>query len=547
VDTRPRSGGADDIRAGAGGGLGRAAPERWRAALRRRTPFLFVVALAAFLRLWRPDLIEFKGDEALYLGAVASAVAGGAQPTLGIVSSVGVHQGPLFIYLLELPYALGHDPRWVTAFVALTNVLAVALTYLLAERLFGRRAAFVAGIAFAVCPWAVIFSRKIRHFFVLPCVVAPLLLALRRVAERPQSPAVAAVPVLLCAAWQFHYSAYAAIAAAIVFLAVQPGFRRISWRWLGAGALGAAVLAGPYLGHLARTGFADVSGTAALVIGAKPDSFGAASPAEVFRVAAQSAAGSDVRFWLGDASDAFAATHWLAARLGVIASVLAWTLMAIGAAVLVIRLASDWRRKSQGRLPGGAIDPAPLLVLIWIAAAPLAYLLARLHVESHYFIVSYPAPFLLLAAGAEGLFSLVAVLPNPLKQGWRAAVGLAVAGVVVGQSLFLLGFFSFLGENGGAPGDYGVIYRHKAAAVDFIASRTPAGANPSVTTASGDGMAYLIAARFRERNASRRFVAPDPAAASLAPVFTVYDDWRTHADLTCRERRDFGPLIVCQQ
>ena len=118
-----------------------------------------MTALAAVARLWRVDLAPLRYDDVDVLSRARDVLERGLTLT-GPLTSWGVPDPPGSVYLM-LPAALA--PATATAavvWVGLLNVAAVVLTYLLAERFFGRRMAFAAGLLFAVNPWAIYFSRR---------------------------------------------------------------------------------------------------------------------------------------------------------------------------------------------------------------------------------------------------------------------------------------------------------------------------------------------------------------------------------------------------
>ena len=65
--------------------------------------------LAAFPRLYRLDLAEFKLDEANHY-RMAYFLTRGAWRWVGSTSSIGFPKPPLFIYATALPMALSRDP-----------------------------------------------------------------------------------------------------------------------------------------------------------------------------------------------------------------------------------------------------------------------------------------------------------------------------------------------------------------------------------------------------------------------------------------------------
>jgi len=120
-----------------------------------------VLGLAAWLRLWRLDLVEFKGDQGFTLRAAEDWLRVGHLPLVGLPSSIGIPEPPWFTYLVTPAVALDRDPAVATAEVGLLNVFAVGGVALLGWRWFSPLAGLAAGLVLATNPWAVFFSRVI--------------------------------------------------------------------------------------------------------------------------------------------------------------------------------------------------------------------------------------------------------------------------------------------------------------------------------------------------------------------------------------------------
>src|SRR5206468_10850527 len=140
-------------------------------------------------------LVEFKSDEAVAVG-LARRVLHGELPTVGLESSVGALNPPLFVYLTAIPLSVRDDPLAATAFMGVLAVVAVALTYVVLRPRFGALAALTAAALFATAPWAVLYGRKIWAQDALPVFTVSLLWSLFVVLERPRTRLVALVPVL---------------------------------------------------------------------------------------------------------------------------------------------------------------------------------------------------------------------------------------------------------------------------------------------------------------------------------------------------------------
>src|SRR5258707_567208 len=77
------------------------------------------------------------------------------------MSSVGVTNPPLFIYLLIPMFAISANPTVVSCAIAALSLGAVVVCWHVGRKYYGSLAGLTASAMFAVSPWAVIYSRKI--------------------------------------------------------------------------------------------------------------------------------------------------------------------------------------------------------------------------------------------------------------------------------------------------------------------------------------------------------------------------------------------------
>ncbi len=121
-------------------------------------PLTGILVLAAFLRFWQLGAIGFNSDESVYTGSASSLAGVG---TLRSMFPVFRAHPLLFQVLLSLVLRI-HDTDWTArAFAAAIGVAAVAMTFLLGRRLYGRRAGLLAALLLAVMPYHVIVSRQV--------------------------------------------------------------------------------------------------------------------------------------------------------------------------------------------------------------------------------------------------------------------------------------------------------------------------------------------------------------------------------------------------
>ena len=493
-----------------------------------------IVLVAAVFRLGSLGLMEFKGDEAQALLLALPIQDGGAWPEVGLMSSVGLNNPPLFVYLCAIPMAFTTDPVAVTgSLVGLLGVLAVLLTYVVIRPRFGAFAALGAAALFACSPWAVLYARKVWAQDVLPIFSVVLLHALFAIVERTKTWLAAAVPVLLCALWQIHFSAFALMAVAGVVLLWRA--REVRWTAVLAGTAVAVAMLIPY-GHYQTThAWEDVVRLKHIAAGRRPDGTVRTEKGKLnldpVRDTALVSGGTVLDYALGPSTDTWreeqsgfgrgarSAGGWLA-------------MLAIGAGLGVV----VWRTLRGARLvrrfPWLELSPTggPWLVLsLWMLGVLGFFIAARLeHTFPHYYIIAYPVPFVL---GALALSEL-----RRWRVGAWVAVGLLVA-VTAAHASSLLTFRGFLVRHGGAVGDYGVVYQHKADLARW-ASRN------GLELKSGPWeLRYLID---QERAYGDVGGDVDPAPAGTKHV-DVHDAlrWPPARDLRCDGRKHFGPLVAC--
>ncbi len=122
-----------------------------------------ILLLAAFLRVYQADAEFFGGDDA-YISIKAIQIARyGETHLLGPPSSLGLVHSPLSVYLYAIPYLFSPDPRGAQVFTGLMNAVAVGIMYLIAHRYFGRWAAIIGALLYAVHPHMVFASRVINN------------------------------------------------------------------------------------------------------------------------------------------------------------------------------------------------------------------------------------------------------------------------------------------------------------------------------------------------------------------------------------------------
>jgi 4-amino-4-deoxy-L-arabinose transferase-like glycosyltransferase len=420
---------------------------------------LGIGALACWLRLRHLDLIEFKTDEATAV-SLARRLLDGNLLSVGLRSSVGAYNPPLFVYLTAVPLVVRDDPLAAAAFVGVLATAAVTLTYVVLRPRFGALVALGAAALFAAAPWSVLYGRKLWGQSVLPLVATAFLWSMFTVLERPRTRAVALIPVLLCLALQLNFSALALVIPGTVLLLYR--VRELHWPALALGVGAAALLLAPWLYHEATNGFTDIS----LLSGA-PEDGDDPRPFEAVRESLRLVGTDDWDYVAAGSLPAFVTDAGLAGKAARYASVAAAAFLVLGLVTCVICVVRSVR--TAQRWPWFVIAPrvaSRALLLVWLGGVWFTISGAD-HLYPHYLIATFPVIFAVQALGLTDLVGAVRRVRRPATVG---AIALLV-GVVTAFTAFTLSFQRFLDESGGAAGDYGVVYRDRAELASVLQAR----------------------------------------------------------------------------
>lgn len=362
-----------------------------------------IVLLAAALRLGRADVVEYFHDDAM-LSTLALELADGLSfPLIGILSSTGIPNPPVSVYLLALPFALSSNPAFVIHVIMLWNLLGVALLWILARRFCGARIALIAGLIYAVNPWAVLFSRKIwAQELHSPIILFGLLLLLcgfyesRAGSQRRRAVLLAqclSEPILLFG-FQFHFASWPLIL--LIPAAWWQGRNRISPRASGAGIVLSLIVILPYAIGLSQTLSVDPTRISAALdrSAARGLEISGASISAI----GQLAAGIGLETWLAPDQAAELAAGFPPFH--------ALSLVLLLALPIGLRAVYRRSRAFASLLSVWAFLPSLLLIVEWTP------------VYIHYFIPSIPAIAILIGYGGDSLLGMVARWRPLLYASW---------------------------------------------------------------------------------------------------------------------------------
>lgn len=461
-----------------------------------------IVVLAAWLRLRHLGLAGYYNDQAVAL-RIAHDILHGDIRTVGLTSSSGASNPPLYVYIVAVVVAIRDGMLFASATVAVLSVVAIALAYVVIRRRFGGTVALVTTALFATAPWAVLYGRFLWQQNYLPLVTVSLLWSLFVVLERDRTRVALLVPVLFVIAVQLNLSAIALIIPIGVLIAYRA--RHVDWRAVIAGAAVGVVLISPWLAHNAKHGFRDFR----LIAGNGRGHGGAIGTGtiEAIRVTFHQVSAGGWSFLTGAQHQGGA--PW---TLGLVAGYVVVALLVLGMVTSLVRVVRD------GRHPGTDTEGRALL-LVWLAGLWLSYIgSSRSGVGPHYLIVSYPVPFLLAALGLHDVAALV-----PRRS---SVISLAVAAAVAAAFVaFTLSFQAFVQHHGGTAGGYGIVYADRAALAAAVRARDLHVGDPSTE--------YLAWGHLEVPAGTTRIVSFRNRLIDALP-------------LPCSgQRRSFGPIEAC--
>jgi hypothetical protein len=419
-----------------------------------------IVAVGAWLRFSHLDLLEFQGDEAFAANLALKCVREGRLPSAGLMSSVGVTNPPMFIYLLIPMFAINSSPVFVSACIAVLGLLAVVACWWIGHKYYGPMAGLVAAAFFAVSPWAVIYSRKIWAQDFVPVFATATMWAVHAVALGKKPKAVFWCVLLPLCVIQIHFSGVALTATVLVILAwLRP---KIDWRFAVAGLVAAVVLMIPYLQLQNRTGWSDFKQAMNTMGGGQQweqlqgitthPVTGYRMPSKQnlsYALAIMNAGRIEDVLGIAANKEFDRAQVWGRTR-EYFASPFDWVLWAqriAFVAAFVWLVVTAVRRKEW--------KSASWILAVWLVVPVVVFYMAGLWTYLTYFAILFPVHFLVLGA-----------VDLPRK------VLLPVAGVfVVANVVFMLNYYAFVGRNGGAQGTFGTALGVKQQAARYLAEQ----------------------------------------------------------------------------
>jgi len=395
-------------------------------AMLNRLALTAILAIGAYLRVGHPDLSWFMLDQARDATVALGIAQRRSFPLVGpeIAGGPAHLWGPLYFYLLAIPFAVSSNPAVAAAFLSALNLIAVYLTYRLGLTFFSREVGLIAAALFAVYPAAVMNGRGLWNLPPLPLITMLFFWSLYRLVVHQRSIMVVPAMAALACLTQFHLSTVAFfVVLVLALLLYRPPLRP---RHV---VLGLLTMLGLYLPYLVVQMTGPAPDVLQLFVETRAQAALPRRPllllvVQVFMAPVE--LGMRIARELGPPG--FAQWFRIVARAEV-------ALIGLGCVYAASRLVVSRERAAAG------------LLLLWMGTPLVVLDLLSRQFTWYYFDLLYPAPFLATA-------TLLASVPRAWPSGAiaaRAAVVLVVIVIMVTQAAFVERWWAFGARTGTLP------------------------------------------------------------------------------------------------
>jgi len=491
--------------------------------------FFLVVLVAAYFRLASLNLAEFKNDEAGTSIIVKALVEHGKVPFLGPSLTTGGNAGPIYYYILAIPFLISTNPIVASTFVAVLNIVGVVFTFKFAREFFNERVALISTALDAVSPFAILFSRKIWN----PDLIFPFTVVLFYclytlvIKGRPRY----LVPIFALYAIILQIHPITLFLAPVILLFLWKFRSGIRLRYLFFGVALFLTLFAPFIYGQATSGFGEGGSFASTL---NDFTFDNVNPSVVSLLSSDTS-GTGFDYILGSSAPAFFSSIYHVNNYFVVENLCLY----LGFALVLVRAT---------RHPFGENAKYSIL-LAWIAVPTLILLFFSPNQGLYPFnlVMFFPANFLMVAvlfdyamSRRKGISFLGKPLPSWPKIARISAVVILVS-MLLSQIVFGIGFLGFLNSRGGTAGDYDVGVQYKVDVAAYIAHNS----NGSSFTISynltpgqiGTEYDYLLGLYNKAPSAfaSLHYIVINNLAGADASL---------SGELSGYPKADFGPLTV---
>ncbi len=185
---------------------------RWVKDNPKEAVLLFIILLTgAFLRLYKIDqYMTFLGDEGRDVIIVRRLLTEAHPPLIGPGTSIGnMYLGPIYYYMMAIPLFLAnYSPVGPAVMVALLGVATIFFIWWVAKEWFGKKAAVLASLLYAISPTVIIYSRSSWNPNIMPFFALCAIYFMWRVWSKKELRLLSLVGISFAFTLQSHYLAF---------------------------------------------------------------------------------------------------------------------------------------------------------------------------------------------------------------------------------------------------------------------------------------------------------------------------------------------------
>lgn len=202
---------------------------------------------ASIFRLTALDLIEFKTDQANIVLKMEQFYLHPKFFVAGPKTSFYAQNFPLNYYILAAISAPSRDPMVFSGIIALINVLACVLFYLMVRLFYGNFTAVVAALLLSLSPWAILYSRQIWTPDLIIPLTLPFFYFLHRLILKKDQKAILWTALFALLLLQWHPTGM--LLSLVAFLTIVVLGVKVNLKYLFLGLLLGLIPAVPYFVH----------------------------------------------------------------------------------------------------------------------------------------------------------------------------------------------------------------------------------------------------------------------------------------------------------
>ncbi|MBI5044714.1 MAG: hypothetical protein HZC02_02205 [Candidatus Levybacteria bacterium] len=178
---------------------------------------LLLAVLSSIFRIFFMENIQFASDQSLSFYTVYSFVVNHQFPSIGMMSSAGFYNFPLFLYFMSFLSFIYTEIKFLTFEIAMLNVFAVLGFYYFARKFYSQFVAVSSSLLLALAPWPILFSRVIWQQDVIIVFLLPFLYFFHRLIYLKDKKSTLATFFFGVLLMQIHTSCIFFIAISIVY------------------------------------------------------------------------------------------------------------------------------------------------------------------------------------------------------------------------------------------------------------------------------------------------------------------------------------------